>query len=135
MRRRKPRIALLIGIIILYGLFWARITFAQPSPQSNPVPVWIYDADSFEYWRTPQGEMQGFYPELIRAINLKYDTHLELKPIGGPEIGQRFNTDSYGVYAGVLRTESRARTKILSSQLFINEVVAASPSMSVNTAE
>lgn len=135
MRRRKPRIALLIGIIILYGLFWARITFAQPSSQSNPVPVWIYDADSFEYWRTPQGEMQGFYPELIRAINLKYDTHLELKPIGGPEIGQRFNADSYGVYAGVLRTESRARTKILSSQLFINEVVAASPSMWVNTAE
>lgn len=79
--------------------------------------------------------MQGFYPELIRAINLKYDTHLELKPIGGLEIGQRFNADSYGVYAGVLRTESRARTKILSSQLFINEVVAASPSMWVNTAD
>lgn len=131
----KPRITWLVGLIILYALLWARISFAQPTPDPTPVPVWIYNADSFEFWRTPQGELQGFYPKLVRAINLKYDIHLELKPIDGPEIGQRFNADSYEVHAGVLRTESRARTKILSSQLFINEVVAASPSMSVNTAE
>ena len=135
MRRRKPRITTLIWIIILSALLWARTSLAQPTPEASPVPVWIYNADSFEYWRTPQGELQGFYPELVRAINRKYDTHLELKPLTGPEIGQRFNADSYGVYAGVLRTEARARTKILSSQLFMNEVVAASPSMSVNTAE
>lgn len=87
MRRREPRITWLVGLVILYALLWTRISFAQPTPDPTPVPVWIY------------------------------------------------NVDSYEVHAGVLRTESRARTKILSSQLFINEVVAASPSMSVNTAE
>ncbi|MDY1039112.1 HD domain-containing phosphohydrolase [Lelliottia sp. CFBP8978] len=125
----------LVWIALLAGLLWARSLCAQPTPEPPIIPVWIYNADSFEFWRTPQGEMAGFYPELIRAINQKYRTQLQLQPISGPEIGQRFNTDSYGVYAGVLRTEARARSKILSSQLFNNEVVAASPSLSVNTAE
>lgn len=135
MRRRTPRITSFLWILFVAVLLWTRAAFAQPASESDPIPVWIYDADSFEFWRTPQGDFQGFYPELIRAINEKYHTHLQFRPVTGPEIGQRFNNDSYGVYAGVLRTEARARTKILSSQLFNNEVVAASPTMSVNTAE
>ncbi|WP_324722668.1 HD domain-containing phosphohydrolase [Lelliottia sp. JS-SCA-14] len=135
MRRRTPRITSLFWILILAALVWARAAFAQSAAETHAIPVWIYDADSFEFWRSPQGELQGFYPELVRAINEKYGTLLELTPVSGPEIGQRFNRDIYGVYAGVLRTEARARTKILSSQLFNNEVVAASPSMSVNTIE
>lgn len=135
MRRRTPRITSLLWILFIAVLLWTRAAFAQPASESDPIPVWIYDADSFEFWRTPQGDFQGFYPELIRAINEKYHTRLQFRPVTGPEIGQRFNKDSYGVYAGVLRTEARARTKILSSQLFNNEVVAASPTMSVNTAE
>jgi len=43
--------------------------------------------------------------------------------------------DDYGIYAGVLRTETRAKTKTLSARLFDNEVVAASPSMTVTSAE
>jgi HD-GYP domain-containing protein (c-di-GMP phosphodiesterase class II)/ABC-type amino acid transport substrate-binding protein len=135
MRRRTPRITSFFLIAILTALVWARAACAQPTPESHVIPVWIYDADSFEFWRTPQGEFQGFYPKLVRAINQKLDIHLQLQPISGPEIGQRFNDDGYGVYAGVLRTEARARTKILSSQLFNNEVVVASPTMSVNTAD
>lgn len=135
MRRRTPRITSFLWILFVAVLLWTRAAFAQPASESDPIPVWIYDADSFEFWRSPQGDFQGFYPELIRAINEKYHTRLQFRPVTGPEIGQRFNNDSYGVYAGVLRTEARARTKILSSQLFNNEVVAASPTMSVNTAE
>ncbi|WP_255252513.1 HD domain-containing phosphohydrolase [Enterobacter sp. CC120223-11] len=93
---------------------------------SAPVPVWLFDADNFEFWRDAKGNYQGYYPELIREINKRYGYHLELRPIGGEEIGQRFTTDSFGLYAGVLRTEERSRTKILSARLFDSEVLAAS---------
>ncbi|SNY74230.1 Response regulator containing a CheY-like receiver domain and an HD-GYP domain [Enterobacter sp. CC120223-11] len=97
-----------------------------PVQNSAPVPVWLFDADNFEFWRDAKGNYQGYYPELIREINKRYGYHLELRPIGGEEIGQRFTTDSFGLYAGVLRTEERSRTKILSARLFDSEVLAAS---------
>lgn len=119
----------------LTGLLLAGSFAVQAAMPEDPVPVWIYDADNFESWRTPQGELQGFYPDLINAINQQAGTHLQLQPLSGAEIGQRFEHNAYGVYASVLRTEKRARTKNLSSRLFDNEVVAASPSMTVTTAD
>lgn len=90
------------------------------------VPVWLFDADNFEFWRDAQGKYQGYYPVLIQEINKRFGYQLELKPIGGEEIGKRFNSDSFGLYAGVVRTEERSRSKILSARLFDNEVLAAS---------
>jgi HD-GYP domain-containing protein (c-di-GMP phosphodiesterase class II) len=96
------------------------------SRTSTPVPVWIFDADNFEFWRDAQGHYQGYYPTLIQEINKRFGYHLELTPIGGEEIGRRFNSDSFGLYAGVVRTEERSHSKILSARLFDNEVLAAS---------
>ncbi|MFP2486328.1 HD domain-containing phosphohydrolase [Enterobacter ludwigii] len=118
-------------LLALTGLLLA----CPPARAEEPVPVWIFDANNFEFWRTPQGEWQGFYPELIKAINKQAGTQLQLRPLSGADISQRFAQNEYGVYAGVLRTEKRARTKILSARLFDNDVVAASPSMTVTTAE
>lgn len=131
-RCRKLRILFLFGLtgllLICPPALWAAKT-------GEPVPVWIYDANDFESWHTPQGELQGFYPDLINAINQKTGMNLQLRPLSGADIGQRFAHDGYGVYAGVLRTEKRAKTKILSSRLFDNEVVAASLSMTAATPE
>lgn len=98
----------------------------QGAISATPVPVWLFDAENFEFWRDRQGNYQGYYTEIIREINKRYGYALELHPISGEEIGKRFAADSPGVYAGVLRTEERARTKILSARLFDNEVLAAS---------
>jgi ABC-type amino acid transport substrate-binding protein len=132
LRRRTLRVTSLYWIVLTLALFWARCPFAQ-TLSDDTLPVWVYDADSFEFWRTPDGKMSGFYATLVSALNQKYGLHLELKPLSGPEIGARFNANDHGVYAGVLRTEARAHSKILSSQLFSNEVVAASPFMTVTT--
>ena len=128
LRCRTPRIVLLL----LIAFFWGTPTALLAA---EPVPVWIYDANNFESWRTPQGELRGFYPSLIQAINRRLEINLGLKPLSGSEIGQRFASNQYGVYAGVLRTEKRTRTKILSARLFDNEVVAASASMTVTHAD
>jgi len=106
-----------------YSLRAAPLTSAT---DSTPVPVWLFDADNFEFWRDASGHYQGYYPELIQEINKRYGYQLALKPISGEEIGKRFNANSYGVYAGVLRTEARSRSKVLSARLFDNEVLAAS---------
>ncbi|HDS9359699.1 TPA: transporter substrate-binding domain-containing protein [Enterobacter chengduensis] len=132
LRRGKPRT---VSLFFIFSLFWALCPFTHAAKPNDPVPVWIYDANDFESWRTPQGELRGFYPDLIAAINKKLGTRLELKPLSGSDIGQRFAHDDYGIYAGVLRTEKRARTKILSARLFDNEVVAASPSMTVTSVD
>lgn len=92
----------------------------------TPVPVWLFDAENFEFWRDGHGNYQGYYAELIHEINKRYGYQLVLHPINGEDIGQRFATDAFGLYAGVLRTEERARSKILSARLFDNEVLAAS---------
>lgn len=134
LRRRTLRVTPLYWMVLTLALFWARGPFAQ-TVSDDAVPVWVYDADSFEFWRTPDGKINGFYTTLVAALNQKLGTHLELNPLSGPEIGARFNASDFGVYAGVLRTEARARTKVLSSQLFSNEVVAASPTMTVTTPE
>ncbi|MGU3523301.1 HD domain-containing phosphohydrolase [Enterobacteriaceae bacterium C23F] len=125
-------------------LLWLTLTAQVCSLRAAPlapvrdgasVPVWLFDADNFEFWRDAKGNYQGYYPELIQEINKRYGYHLELRPIGGEEIGNRFTTDSFGVYAGVLRTEERSRTKILSARLFDSEVLAASLSRTATVPE
>lgn len=114
---------------------WLYAAPAAASPQQAMIPVWVYDADSFEFWRDAQGEFRGLYPQLINALNEKYGYRLQIQPVQGAEISQRFNTDSHGVYVGVIRTETRARTKVLSARLFDNEVVAASLNLSASQPE
>lgn len=128
----KPRFTFLL---LSFALFWISIPALNAAQPDEPIPVWIYNADSFEFWHTPQGEPKGFYPDLITAINQKYGTHLRLNPLSGSEIGERFANNRYGVYAGVVRTEQRARTRILSARLFDNEVVVTSPTMTVTSVE
>ncbi|MGK0736765.1 extracellular solute-binding protein (family 3) [Yokenella regensburgei] len=111
----------------LYALQLVILLFTVPlNAASAPVPVWLYDADNFEFWRDANGHYQGFYQDLIKAINEKYGYQLELHPVSGAEINQRFQENQHGLYAGVLRTEDRARHNILSVRIFDNEVVAAS---------
>jgi len=95
----------------------------------TPVPVWLYDAESYEFWRDANGGYHGLYPQMVQALNARYGYNLQIRPIGGEAILKRFNNDSYGLYAGVLRTDARARSKLLSARLFDNEVIAASPRM------
>ena len=73
-------------LLALTGLLLA----CPPARAEEPVPVWIFDANNFEFWRTPQGEWQGFYPELIKAINKQAGTQLQLRPLSGADISQRF---------------------------------------------
>lgn len=137
MNLRRPTLrftALRVAILFMTTL-WIPWLLASSEPAADAVPVWIYNADSFKFWHTPQGEARGFYPILVSALNQRFNLNLQLRPISGSEIGQRFNTDAYGVYVGVLRTEQRARTKLLSSRLFDNEVVAASQTQQISTLE
>lgn len=94
-----------------------------------PVPVWLFDAESFEFWRDAGGNYHGLYPQIIAALNTQYGYNLQIRPIGGEAILKSFNEQRYGLYAGVLRTEARTRSNLLSARLFDNEVVAASPRM------
>ncbi len=116
----------LLWMTLLTHAYSLRAAPVYTSRNAAPVPVWLFDADNFEFWRDTQGRYQGYYPELIREINKRYGYRLELKPIGGEEIGHRFAENSFGLYAGVVRTEERSRSKILSARLFDNEVLAAS---------
>jgi ABC-type amino acid transport substrate-binding protein len=124
--------ALRVALSLFAVLFmFAAITPAVPAGASDEkntdsVPVWLYDAQSFEFWRDEKGNFQGLYPVLIKMLNEKYGYHLQITPVDGDTISQYFREDRYGVYAGVIRTEERARTHILSTRLFDNEVVAAS---------
>lgn len=116
----------LLWLTLLSHACLLRAAPLNTSRNATPVPVWLFDADNFEFWRDGEGHYQGYYPELIQEINKRYGYHLELKPINGEDIGNRFKNDSFGLYAGVVRTEERSRTKILSARLFDNEVLAAS---------
>ncbi|KNC94833.1 HD domain-containing phosphohydrolase [Trabulsiella odontotermitis] len=112
----------LYALQVLLFLFCSAPLFAAP----QPVPVWLYDDENFEFWRDANGHYQGYYQDLFQAINEKYGYNFQLHPVNGEEINRRFSENSFGLYAGVLRTEERATTKILSMRLFDNEVVAAS---------
>lgn len=114
---------------LLFAMFGNAPASAAPEASekvAGPVPVWLYDAQSFEFWRDEKGNYQGLYPLLIRMINEKYGYQLQITPTGGEAISQQFRNNQYGVYAGVIRTEERARSHLLSTRLFDNEVVAAS---------
>jgi len=127
-----PGTWLFLALLCIGPLFAAVPT--PPAAAQEMIPVWIYDAPSYEFWRDSQGNYRGFYPQLIQAINDKYHYQLQIRPVGGNQISQDFNHDRYGLYAGVIRTEARARTKILSARLFDNEVLAASLSRTVTSA-
>ncbi|MDX6040301.1 HD domain-containing phosphohydrolase [Scandinavium lactucae] len=125
------RSVLTMSLTLLWVTLLSYAGFLRASPintvaHPSPVPVWLFDADNFEFWRDGHGQYQGYYPTLIQEINKRYGYHLELKPIGGEEIGRRFNSNSYGLYAGVIKTNARAQSKILSARLFDIEVLAAS---------
>jgi HD-GYP domain-containing protein (c-di-GMP phosphodiesterase class II)/ABC-type amino acid transport substrate-binding protein len=116
----------LLWVTLLSIAFSLRAAPLNNVSASPPVPVWLFDAENFEFWRDAQGHYQGYYQALIQEINKRYGYRLELQPISGEEIGQRFTGNSFGLYAGVIRTPARAQSKILSSRLFDNEVIAAS---------
>lgn len=120
--------------LLLYTALRPAFAIGTPSA-ATPVPVWLYDAENFEFWRDAGGNYQGYYQQLIQAINARYGYQLVLQPIGGKEIGERFHHDSHGLYAGVLRTKARAESKILSARLFDNNVVAASLTRSATVPE
>ncbi|WP_437891333.1 HD domain-containing phosphohydrolase [Phytobacter sp. V91] len=115
----------------ILGLFsflfaFAAAGFVHAATAENTVPVWLYDAQSFEFWRDDKGQYQGLYPELVKKFNKESGYQLRITPIDGETISQQFKSNHHGVYAGVIRTEERARTHVLSTRLFDNEVVAAS---------
>ena len=126
---RKLTTSLFSLFLLCSTLLWLGHASAAPSApqkQPDPIPMWVYDGESFEFWRDAQGNYQGLYPRIVSMLNERFGYNIQIRPISGDEIGQRFNSDSYGLYGGVIRTEDRARSKILSSRLFDNEVVAAS---------
>ncbi|WP_090461596.1 HD domain-containing phosphohydrolase [Enterobacter sp. kpr-6] len=134
-RCQIPLTILLFCSVVSTFLLWSGGLLAANNPQQESIPVWVYDADSFEFWRDAKGEYRGLYPQIINALNDKYGYKLQLQPVQGADISKRFNHDSHGLYVGVIRTETRARTKVLSSRLFDNEVVAASLNSSASRPE
>lgn len=125
--RRALITSLLFYAYVTVSSLWSGGLLASTTADSEQqIPVWIYDADSFEFWRDENGEYRGLYPQIVNALNAKYHYNLRIFPIKGAEISQRFNNDSHGLYAGVIRTDARARSKILTARVFDSEVVAAS---------
>ncbi|MCL9671671.1 HD domain-containing phosphohydrolase [Citrobacter sp. MNAZ 1397] len=127
---RKALTSSLFFLLLLgCALFWLRPASAAPSVQQKPpetIPVWVYDAESFAFWRDAQGNYQGLYPRLAAMLHERYGYNVQIRPIDAEEMDRRFANDDYGLYAGVIRTDDLARNRILSSRLFDNEVVAAS---------
>ncbi|HFF8547107.1 TPA: HD domain-containing phosphohydrolase [Kluyvera cryocrescens] len=120
-----------LGLLVLLTLFFVCIprVYAVPPQKvkpAAPVPVWVLDADSFEFWRDSHGEYHGFYAELLHAINSRYGYNLTLRPIDSTTFEQRFHHHDYGLYASVLQTKAHLHNNILSARLFENTIVAAS---------
>ena len=120
-----------LGLLALLTLLLICLPRAHAAPPQKtraaaPIPVWILDADSFEFWRDARGQYQGFYPELLHAINARYGYNLTLRPIDGTTFEQRFNHHDYGLYASVLQTKDHLKNTILSTRLLENSIVAAS---------
>ena len=123
---RTASLFFLLIVVTLVGTTRATAASAEAEKPAEPVPVWLYDAQSFEFWRDDKGNYQGLYPMLVKLFNEQNGEQLRISPIGGEAISQQFKNNQYGVYAGVIRTEARARSHLLSMRLFDNEVVAAS---------
>lgn len=119
----------------LLTLLVVMVFIPQRLDAASPVPVWLIDTPGFEFWRDANGAYHGLYPQIIQALNEQYGYNLRIHPLGGEEILKRLNAGSYGLYAGVLRTDARARTQLLSARLFDNEVIAASSAMQVRKPE
>ncbi|BBR59403.1 MULTISPECIES: HD domain-containing phosphohydrolase [unclassified Klebsiella] len=120
-----------LGLLVLLTLLLVCTlrAFAVPPQKvkpAAPVPVWVLDADSFEFWRDRHGQYRGFYPELLHAINARYGYNLTLRPVDGQTFEKRFAHHDYGLYASVLQTKPNAENKTLSVPLFDTEVVAVS---------
>lgn len=135
-RRFRHGLGLLILLTLL--LIFATRAYAIPPQKiktTSAIPVWILDADSFEFWRDGNGQFHGFYPELLHALNSRYGYNLTLRPIDGTTFDQRFVHHDYGLYASVLQTREYLHNNILSSRLLESTIVAASitrPAASIN---
>lgn len=120
-----------LGLLVLLTLLLVCTTrtYAVPPKKIHataPIPVWILDADSFEFWRDDRGQFHGFYPELLHAINSRYGYNLTLRPVDGTTFEQRFRHHDYGLYASVLQTKQHLQNTLLSSRLLESAIVAAS---------
>ena len=120
-----------LGLLVLLTLLLVCTTRALAVPPqkvktASTVPVWILDADNFEFWRDDHGQFRGFYPELLHAINSRYGYNLTLQPIDGTTFEQRFSHHDYGLYASVLQTREHLKNTILSLRLLENTIVTAS---------
>ncbi|MFU0967239.1 HD domain-containing phosphohydrolase [Kluyvera ascorbata] len=120
-----------LGLLVLLTLLLVCTTrsFAAPPQKetsATPIPVWVLDADSFEFWRDSRGQYHGFYTELLHAINSRYGYNLTLRPIDSTTFAQRFHHHDYGLYASVLQTKAHLHNAILSARVFENALVAAS---------
>ncbi len=125
-----PWMALLLVICLMLTCKASRAESAPTLEQlrQRPVPVWVFHDDNFEFYYDSFGNLKGLYPQLIDTLNRRYQLKLYLAPISGEEISAKFNNHQPGMYAGVLRTEARSRSRShqLSARLFDNEVVVAS---------
>lgn len=120
-----------LGLLVLLTLILVCTTYAFAAPPqknktASTIPVWILDADSFEFWRDGNGQYHGFYPELLHALNSRYGYNLALQPIDGTTFDQRFTHHDYGLYASVLQTREYLHNSILSTRLLESTIVAAS---------
>lgn len=120
-----------LGLLVLLTLLLVCTTRALAAPPQKvkppaAIPVWILDANSFEFWRDDHGQLHGFYPELLHAINSRYGYNLTLHPIDGTTFEQRFRHHDYGLYASVLQTREHLENTILSSRLLESTIVTAS---------
>ena len=75
-----------LGLLVLLTLLLVCTTRSLAAPPQKetsaaPIPVWVLDADSFEFWRDSRGQYHGFYTELLHAINSRYGYNLTLRPI------------------------------------------------------
>ncbi|WP_249226285.1 HD domain-containing phosphohydrolase [Entomohabitans teleogrylli] len=123
---RRGALLLLLIVMQLASTSHAGTPLPYSALRTRPIPVWIYEENSFACYRDEQGVLRGFYPALIAAFNRQYGFNLRLMPIDGEQVSQRFAANQWGLYAGVARTAERTRTHLLSAKLLDADVVAAS---------
>ena len=131
LRQLGLSLLVLLALSPLYTLS-AYATSLQNGHVAEPIPVWILNTDSFEFWRDSHGNARGFYSELLKAINERYGYNLVLESVNGTTYYQHFRNNNHGLYASVLGTRDNVEHKILSTRIFENEVVVASITRQAN---
>jgi len=66
---RTASLFFLLIVVTLVGTTRATAASAEAEKPAEPVPVWLYDAQSFEFWRDDKGNYQGLYPMLVKLFN------------------------------------------------------------------